>query len=122
MKYDLTKPCDLCPFRNDEKRLYVDPPRLAGMASGEFACHKTTELKESEDGEGATYEPHEKSQHCAGALIFREKQNNPHQMMRICERLGMYDRTKLKMDSPVFGSMAEVRKASRKRKPNQCHR
>jgi hypothetical protein len=120
MNYDLKKPCDLCPFRNDEKRLFVDPARLAGMARGEFACHKTAELKEDEETGEGTYEPTEKSQHCAGLLIFLEKQNAPHQMMRISERLGMYDHTKLDMKAPVFGSMAEVRKASRKlRQPAQ---
>ena len=41
-------------------------------------------------------------------------QNAPHQMMRICERLGLYDRTKLNMDAPVFGSLAEVRRADKR--------
>lgn len=114
MKYDLTKPCDMCPFRNDRGRLLrVSAERLAGMASGEFCCHKTTVVSE-ETGE---YEPLTKSQHCAGALIMLEKMNSPHQMMRICERLGFYDRTKLDMKSPVFGSFSEVRKADRKRHP-----
>jgi len=111
MRYDLTKPCDLCPFRNDEKRLFVHPSTLERMASGEFCCHKTGQV--SEDGEAI--EPTEKSQHCAGALIMLEKMERPHQMMRICERLGMYDRTKLDMKAPVFSSFAEVRKASRRK-------
>lgn len=109
MKYDLRKPCDLCPFRNDEKRLWVAESTLRGMASGEFCCHKTG--VESEDGSAIV--PTEKSQHCAGALIMLEKMNQPHQMMRICERLGMYDRSKLDMTAPVFGSFAEVRKAGK---------
>lgn len=29
-------------------------------------------------------------------------------MMRISERLGMYDRTKMKMDSPVFDDADEM--------------
>jgi hypothetical protein len=32
----------------------------------------------------------------------------PHQMMRIAERLGMYDRTKLKMDAPVYDGVVEM--------------
>lgn len=55
-----------------------------------------------------TIVPTKDSQHCAGALIFLEKIEEPHQMMRICERLGMYDRTKLDMDAPVFESWYEV--------------
>lgn len=107
MKYTKTTPCDLCPFRNDQKRLYVSPERLAEMAAGEFCCHKTGES----DEETGDICPTEKSQHCAGLLIMREKMEQPHQMMRICERLGIYDRTKLDMDAPVFGSMEEVEEA-----------
>lgn len=35
MKYDMTKPCNLCPFRNDEKRLYVDADQLRHLSPGE---------------------------------------------------------------------------------------
>jgi hypothetical protein len=106
MTYDLTTPCNLCPFRNDDKRLKVSTSRLREFAKGEFCCHKTTEAVEEEG-----YVPQADSKHCAGLLIFLEKQNNPHQMMRICERIGMYDRTKLNMNAPVFGSWREVAKS-----------
>jgi hypothetical protein len=108
MKYDLEKPCNLCPFRNDDKRLHVATETLRGMASGEFCCHKTGESNDETD----SIEPTPNSQHCAGALIMLEKMGAPHQMMRICERLGMYDRTKLDMSAPVFGSFSEVERAS----------
>lgn len=107
MNYNLTSPCDLCPFRNDSGRLYVDPEVLEGMAGGEFCCHKTGEVVEDEEG-GSEFRPTEKSQHCAGALIFLEKIGQPHQMMRICERIGMYDARKLNMNAPVFSSFDEV--------------
>lgn len=112
MNYKKTTPCDLCPFRNDAGRLTVSASRMAEMARGEFACHKTTELVETDDG--SEFTPHDKSQHCAGALIFLEHLGKPHQMMRIAERLGMYDMRKLDMDAPVFKSFAEVRAADRK--------
>jgi hypothetical protein len=72
-------------------------------ASGEFGCHKACNL----DEDSGSYEPHDKTPHCAGALIFLEKQGNPHQMMRICERLRgkdglpMYDASKLDMSANV---------------------
>lgn len=113
MNYKLTKPCDLCPFRNDEGRLYVAPEVLIGMAQGEFCCHKTGVAVEDEEGM-SQIEPTENSQHCAGALIFLEKIGEPHQMMRICERLGMYDASKLDMAAPVFNSFEEAEKAPRK--------
>ena len=95
MNYRLTTPCNECPFLKGSGFSYRS---LQMHASGEFGCHKACDL--DEDG---TYEPTAKTPHCAGALIFLEKQNAPHQMMRISERLGFYDRTKLNMDAPVVG-------------------
>lgn len=107
MKYTMTKPCDACPFLKGSGFTWRS---LVAHASGEFACHKTCDL---DDDEGV-YEPkgNGKSLHCAGALIFLEKQEAPHQMMRICERLGGYDRTKLDMTVPVVGSPADCRRAT----------
>jgi len=95
MKYTQTVPCKECPFLNTYKRGY-SLKRLKEFASGEFPCHKSAELNE-EDGYIAT----DKSVHCAGALIFNEKRNNPHQMMRIAERFGMYDYKKLDLKSDI---------------------
>jgi len=106
MKYDMTTPCSLCPFRNDAGRLRVAVSRLRGFAAGEFCCHKTGES----DADGGQILPTDDSQHCAGLLIFLEKQNRPHQMMRICERLGLYDRRKLNMAAPVLSSFREAAK------------
>lgn len=73
--------------------------RLKEFAFGQFPCHKTATL--NEDDEVSEFVPNENSVHCAGALIFNEKRNEPNQMMRIAERLGMYDRTKLNMQAKV---------------------
>lgn len=95
MKYHLTEPCSACPFLIGSGFSYQS---LVEHASGEFACHKQCDL--SDDGVYIE-KPNGKTNHCAGALIFLEKQDAPHQMMRICERLGLYDRTKLNMNAPV---------------------
>ena len=98
MKYSMTTPCDECPFLNDPNmRRSFTLRRLKEFASGEFPCHKTAEINDESGGFEAT----ESSVHCAGALIFNEKREQPDQMMRICERLRMYDMTKLNMDAPV---------------------
>jgi len=68
------------------------------MASGEFACHKACKVDEEE---GEFVPRNDKTPHCAGALIYLEKRERPHQMMRICERLGLYDRSKLNMKARV---------------------
>lgn len=105
MKYDLRKPCNNCPFRNDIPP-YLHPDRINEIVGVEFACHKTT--KHDDDGERMIRVEHEKEQHCAGSLIMHEKMEIPHQMMRICERLGIYDRTKLDMDAPVYDDISEM--------------
>ena len=74
--------------------------RLREFCAGEFPCHKSAEIVE-DDETGTEFMATEKSVHCAGALIFLEKRNRPHQMMRICERLGLYDRRKLDMSAKV---------------------
>lgn len=97
MKYDLTTPCDECPYLKKLKRGFTIA-RLRSLAGeGSFHCHKTG----SQDEESGDFIPTENSQHCAGMLIFFEKRNSPNQMMRIAERIGMYDRTKLNMKAPV---------------------
>lgn len=94
MRYTMTTPCKDCPFTMS-KKAFTDR-RLKEFALGSFPCHKTASLDE-EDG----YKQNEKSVHCAGALIYLEKRGQPNQMMRIAERLGMYDYTKLDMDAKV---------------------
>lgn len=108
MKYNLAHPCPQCPFRNDIKP-FITPERADEIAStdGEFPCHKTTVLGDENDEEGDMVVTPE-SQHCAGFLILREKMEQPSQMMRICERLGLYDRSKLDMAAPVYDDLDEM--------------
>lgn len=74
--------------------------RLRQFAAAAFPCHKSAKPVEDEDG-FAEYHATEDSIHCAGALIFNEKRETPHQMMRICERIGLYDMTKLNMEAKI---------------------
>ena len=104
MQYTLTDPCDACPFLIGSGFTYR---RLVEFARGEFPCHKSCVV----DEETNNFVPrNDKTPHCAGALIFLEKQDRPHQMMRICERLGMYDRTKLNMSANVGSSPSDYRR------------
>ena len=99
MNYTLMSPCDQCPFLKKFKRGFTIK-QLEAHASGEFACHKTCEVLEDDEGR-CEYTPTEKSFHCAGMLIWLEKQGRSTQMMRISERLGFYDHTKLNMKAKV---------------------
>lgn len=104
--YGMTTPCPKCPFRNDIPA-YLTEERVreieASLVRSEFPCHKTTE----HDDEG-DYVPTGDEMHCAGALILMEKEGRSSQMMRIAERLGMYDATRLNMDAPVYESFDEM--------------
>lgn len=112
MKYNLHTPCGACPFLIGSGFTYRS---LQAHASGQFACHKQCDL-DSEEG-SYVEKKNGKTNHCAGALIFLEKLGAPHQMMRICERLGMYDRTKLDMNAPVVGSPKDCRPDKRLNSP-----
>ena len=106
MNYNMTEPCDACPYLIGSGFTFAS---LTRHASGEFACHKACKLDDNDN-----YVPrNDKTPHCAGALIFLEKQDRPHQMMRICERIGMYDRRKLNMNAPVGSKPADYRKQRR---------
>lgn len=71
--------------------------RLREFVAGPFPCHQTADA----DNEESKFRATDKSVHCAGALIFNEKRDTPNQMMRICERLGFYNRSKLDMTANV---------------------
>lgn len=103
MNYKMTTPCNACPFLLGSGFTFAS---LTRHASGEFGCHKACDLSE----ETGNYEPKDKTPHCAGALIFLEKQGKPHQMMRICERLGMYDASKLNMDAPIGSKPSDYKR------------
>ena len=95
MNFDLKRPCNNCPFRNDKSEQFgwlgegrafkIQESLLVDQQT--FECHKTADLK--------------KSQHCAGALIMLERMERPNQMMRIAERVGDYDKHSLDMSSPI---------------------
>lgn len=96
MKFNLRKPCKDCPFiPGSSTNTTLDEGRLDDIVEDlrndySFTCHKTLDL------------PDREQQHCAGALIFLEKENNPNQMMRWMERIGHYDRHKLDMDVDII--------------------
>lgn len=102
MKFNLVRPCPECPFRTDCLSGWLGEDRAVEIvnalsADHTFSCHKT--LGETDEGETVTVTD---SEHCAGAMVMLERVERPNQMMRIAERLGMYDHTRLDMESPVF--------------------
>lgn len=121
--YDLMKPCSNCPFlkeggvRLTEDRAAEIAAAMLDSQGSTFACHKTTiDAPDDEDGSGLMAAT-PKSKHCAGALIFAEKNGKANQMMRIAERLRMYDAGKLmaqaEVVATVFDTLKEMLRANR---------
>lgn len=119
----MTEPCQQCPFRTDIEP-YLTPERAREIADGlvsrqaTFACHKTVTHVDPDDSDTDDdgYRVTANEQHCAGAMIVLERANKPNQMMRICERIGQYDRRKLNMAAPVFRSLAAFVAAQKERR------
>lgn len=111
MKYTLRRPCKSCPFRTDVEP-FLHPERVEEILGAmfeedkNFACHNTVS-HDSDTGEGQI---HANSQHCAGAMILMERNDYANQGMRIAERLGFYDRSKLCMgpETPVYQTPDEM--------------
>ncbi len=113
MNFNMRTPCSKCPFRKDI-RAYLTKERVREITSaldngGTFPCHETTE--EDEDGEAIMNS--KKWKFCGGAAIMLEKSQDPktqptNQMLRIAERLGFYDHTKLDLNAPVFDSFTDM--------------
>lgn len=126
MNFDMTKPCENCPFRTDCLEEWLGETRATeifeslSVRDESFPCHKTTTLVENEHSEdGCERINRDQEQHCAGAMILLEKIDRPNQMMRIMERLGGYDRKKLDMEQPVFENGDEFIAHHTKKKPGK---
>lgn len=107
--FTLTSPCKKCPFRTDSDA-YLRPERYSEIASSlnqgsDFVCHQTIDYNDDDEGESQA-SIGSRSQMCAGAMATLEKQNTPTQSMRVAERMGLYDASKLE-DAPVYDSLAE---------------
>jgi hypothetical protein len=116
--YDLITPCKNCPFRSDIKP-FITAARAKEIlqSQGEFNCHKTIEVGEPIDDDEETWcavKDDSNAQVCAGFLILLENDGSPNQMMRIAERLRLYDPGKLRMDAPVYKSVRAAISAHRK--------
>lgn len=105
MKFDLNRPCSDCPFRSDRPfplRRAGDILRALTQGNKTFSCHKTVTY--TNRGPRQT----EKTQHCAGALLFVKQTGAANQLIQIAERLGLYDPSKLSTNVPVYKSIEQM--------------
>jgi hypothetical protein len=101
----MKRPCDNCPFRHDVpgflRQSRAEEIMQSLLCDQSFPCHKTTRDAEDEDGTSYRYAD-SNSEHCAGATILLTRMGMPNQMMRIAERLGMFNPDELDLEAPVF--------------------
>jgi len=71
-----------------------------------FSCHKT--VKYDDDGDCGTDPMSER--HCAGAIIFAEKNGNVTQAMRMAERFRFYKIEDFTKDKKVMASVFDTEK------------
>jgi hypothetical protein len=113
----LHKPCPECPFTRGPKAVRVRRGRIIELTGlmlgrrggGEFSCHNTVEYCDTCDEQGEGCPGHQtESRHCAGALIFAEKHGTSTQMMRVAQRLRLYDPARLEGKELVFDTVEEM--------------
>lgn len=114
--FRLKKVCADCPFRADKDFHGLRAERVSDIAQSlrdgaTFHCHSTLDYSRSDDLD-ADGEPESpvvaKSQFCAGALATMEQGGEANQIVRIAERLGLYDSEEFDWESqPVFEGLDE---------------
>lgn len=113
MRFDQKRPCAECPFLRTAGG-YLHPVRAREIAENmldwngqTFQCHKTLHIAEKRFGKAD-------AQHCAGALIFAEKNDVMTQAMRMAGRLGIYEpglADNGRQSARVYDSAAEMIRA-----------
>lgn len=96
------KPCADCPFFH-EHQFHLNEARKEEIVDSirsdkSFHCHKTVKYLD-DDAYGL-----DNAEECVGSIILQEKEGRINQMLRIYERIGMYDRSKLDMDAMPYES------------------
>lgn len=116
----LYEPCAHCPFRSDKPGFLTKARArelMRELRDGkDFPCHKTLDydVDGEDDDDDVAPSLTKRTATCAGFAIMCELENSPSQMMRIAERMGMYDKKKLNMKAPVHRNAASFIKAQRR--------
>ena len=120
MDFNLKRPCKTCPFLRGDAgpvRLVKERTReiieaATGVPGATFSCHKTVDYDQDEswDDDDSCPRNTEGEQHCAGAILFSIKVEEPNQMTRIADRLGLLNG--LDETADVFENKKEMLAAS----------
>jgi hypothetical protein len=106
--FDLMRPCVTCPFRKGlgshfQLRRLEDIRRDVA-----FQCHKTVDYEAWND---EVKRQGDRPQQCAGLMALLHRMNEPNQIMRVAERIGVLDCAKLDPENEVYATWAEAVRA-----------
>ena len=121
VRFDMKRPCTHCPFRSDETGIrFATQERaldiyLTALIHG-FPCHQTADYLDNEDDLDAPsgYVFGEASQHCAGFLIMRLKEDGDYPWPGIGDQDETLERIRQNVDlsTPVFDNMDAFMRAN----------
>ena len=114
-RYDMTKPCLHCPFRNDGTAIrFAARERAADIEESAyrngFPCHSSAEYVEHEFGNGEFdgYHFDDNTQHCAGYIIMMMKSNcDVWPGIENDENLSQWLQDRIDWQAPVFNDTEE---------------
>lgn len=126
MRFDVLTPCAECPFRRSGRlavrlsrsRILEITKDLLDPNGSTFSCHKELHGHTTDECE---YQPSTRDIHCAGALIFCERQRKgtaeqaENRMRQVARRLGLYDPGQFrsrKQRQLIFATVAEMLKTA----------
>jgi len=116
-RFNLLRPCPGCPFSRGPdavRGLHAERLEQIVESDGGFACHRTTDYGEDEDGE----ELISGGQECAGYLIYHLVNESAPQMMRIAGRIGLIDtEALLKYEAETITDFYELVEVHTQRSP-----
>lgn len=112
MAYSLITPCKHCPFRTDVTPYLSQASAkriVKALRDGlTFQCHETVDYSKADEAgvvHGAAEHPN--SQHCAGALIMLENNQERNLAAHLAILLGVWNPGRLRTDAPVFKTPEE---------------
>lgn len=123
MKFDLKNPCKNCPFRKDKTRIVfscrdrAEEIEESAYRNG-FPCHLSAVDTSEDDPERGGYEFGENTQHCAGYLIMKIKEDFDYAWPGVDNDEELVDRLRgqLNLKAPVFADTEEFLDANTARK------
>lgn len=116
--FDLKRPCVSCPFRKGMGSKFQLRRLKEIREATAFQCHSTVDYSASDDDDDDDVVSKKGgAQQCAGLMALLHRENQPNQMMRIAERIGILDCAALDPEKEVYETWRDALCAHEGREP-----